>query len=224
MITSLTPAEQDEMKQKLQAMEIFKGAKPWLCSARYRADYLQMPSNLAQEKYIQGMQRLFATYGDTQVLFADCMNKVNRKGKSQKRAIIVTEKNIYKQEPGNYKVRKGELPLSQINSISMSRQRDTWVILHANGPYRDMVLDLGLDGIERYSEFVTVIYMQVKRLTETTIKVNFTEPITYNNSRTSKSPGQDGVLSFQACSDPKLNPSGSTFKPGKNNQSQILFK
>ena len=45
--------------------------------------------------------------------------KVNRHGKGQRRAIVVTDKTIYKQDPNNYKVKKGELPISEIIDINL---------------------------------------------------------------------------------------------------------
>lgn len=42
------------------------------------------------------MQLLLSTYDDTVIMFADYVNKVNGVGKSQKRGIVVTNKNIYK--------------------------------------------------------------------------------------------------------------------------------
>jgi hypothetical protein len=98
---------------------------------------------------------------------------VNKKGKSQKRSLVITDKSIYKQDPNNYKVRKSEIPLSGISAVSMSNNRDTFVVLHANAPYRDLVLDLGINGPERYSEFVTVVVDQVKKLTDANIPVKF---------------------------------------------------
>jgi hypothetical protein len=43
--------------------------------------------------------------------------KVNKVGKSQKRGIVVTEKNIYKHDPKNYKVKKFGTPLVEVRSI-----------------------------------------------------------------------------------------------------------
>lgn len=78
------------------------------------------------------MSNLFATYGDTEVLFADYVTlfdfsskfltveqlvKVNKAGKSQKRGIVVTEKNIYKHDPKNYKVKKFGTPIVEITKI-----------------------------------------------------------------------------------------------------------
>jgi len=223
MVKSLSADQQQEMRQKVSAYNIFYGKKPWDCARKYTADYLEGDSNPGKEKYLAGMTNLLAKFGDTEVLFSDYVNKVNRKGKSQKRAITVTDKNVYKQDPNNYKVKKGEIPLSQITSISLSPNKDTFVFLHTQTPYRDMVVDLGFTGIEKYSEFVTVIMDQIKKLKDTVPPVNFTNNVKYNNSREAKSPGTDCTCTFQPSTDPKQVLS-SAFKNGKSNANIISFK
>jgi len=53
-------------------------------------------------------------------------------------------------------------------------------------PYRDIVLDLGIDGTtERYSEFVTVLVQQIKKLADPPT-VTFANTVKYNNSRDEK--------------------------------------
>ncbi len=64
--------------------------------------------------------------GDSEVLFADYIIKVNSKSKADYRAVVVTDKHIYKQDPKNYKVKKFETPLDQITDISMSPKEDTF--------------------------------------------------------------------------------------------------
>jgi len=222
MITALTPAEQAHMRQKVLAYTIFKGRKPWAYSRPFKAEYLGMDSNPTKDKYIMGMQTLFSAYGDTEVLFADYVIKVNKVGKSQKRGIVVTEKNIYKHDPKNYKVKKFGTPLVEVISVSLSPQRDTFCVVHCKSPYRDFVLDLGIDGTpEKYSEFVTVLVREIQKLTDTTIEVNFSDQIQYNNSRDDKKPGTDCTLQFQPSQNAKLK--GSVFK-GKNNINIIEFK
>ncbi len=178
------------------------------------------------------MQLLFATYGtfskfssllgDTQVVFADYVNKVNPAGKVQKRGIVVTEKNIYKHDPKNYKVKKFGTPIVDVIGISLSKTRDTFVVLHCKGHYRDLVLDLGLAGNERYSEFVTIIVQERKKLTGEMLKVEFSEKIPYNNSRTATKPGQNCTLTFEASMDPKV--VGSVFKTGKGNVNTVTYR
>lgn len=221
MITALTPEQQAHMRQKVLSYDIFKGKKPWNIPRHYDADYLEKDTNPFKDKYLVGMQNLFATYGDTQVMFADYSNKINNKGKSQKRGIVVTEKNIYKHDPKNYKVKKFGTPLAEVTSISLSPRKDSFVVVHCRPPYRDLVLDLGIDGVDKYSEFVTVIVQEIRKLTGNTISVTFSDQITYNNSRDKNKPGVECTLGFQPNTDPKA--TGNVFKPGKNNYNQVLY-
>jgi hypothetical protein len=71
MVKSLSPEKKGEMKQKVEAYDIFHGKKTWDFARKFEADYLEMDSNPTKAKYVAGMQRLFSTYGDTSVLFAD---------------------------------------------------------------------------------------------------------------------------------------------------------
>lgn len=56
---------------------------------------------------------------------------------------------------------------------SLSVHRDAFVVVHAREPYRDLVADFGVTGSEKYSEFVSLLIMQMKQLTEQTVPVNF---------------------------------------------------
>jgi myosin-1 len=223
MITSLTPQQQAHMRQKVLAYTIFKGNKPWAYSRPFEAEYLGLDSNPHKENYIAGMQILFNSYGDAEVHFADYVMKVNKVGKAQKRGIVVTEKNIYKHDPKNYKVKKFGTPLINVQSISVSRQKDSFCVVHCKVPYRDFVLDLGIDGTpEKYSEFVTVLVQEIRKLTGNTVDVQFNDRIQYNNSRNEKKPGLDCALTFETTLDPKQK--GSTYKNGKNNVNIVVFR
>jgi len=196
MIKSLNSYDYTEMRQKVLAFTLFSKRKPWNCSRRFDADYVQILTNPDRLKFAVGMAKICGTFGDAQILFADYVNKINKRGKSQKRVIIVTEKNFYKQDPSNYSVKKSELSLEHIEAVSMSPLKDTFVVVHARAPYRDLVLDLGINGEERLSEFVVVLSYQVNLLTGNVIKVQFKNSIPYNNSRSKKNPGSDSMLTF----------------------------
>jgi len=107
-------------------------------------------------------------------------------------------------------------------SVSVPK-KDTFCIVHCNSPYRDFVLDLGVDGTpEKYSEFVTCIVHEVKKLNDNNIQVNFSDSIRYNNSRDEKKPGTECTLTFESTNDQKVK--GSVFKSGKNNTNTIQYK
>jgi len=93
------------------------------------------------------------------------------------------------------------------------------VVVHCNEPIRDLILDLGLSGSERVSEFVTVLVQTFTELTGKELKVNFSDRIKYNNSRKKGAGGADCSLLFEG--NPKV--LQSTFKKGKNNENKVLF-
>ena len=91
--------------------------------------------------------------------------------------MIVTDRNIYKYEPKQYKVRKDGVPLQAVTGISASTKQDTYVVVHCTPPERDMVVDLGRDSVEKVSEFVAVVYQQVQKLTNSPPSINFKDNI-----------------------------------------------
>ncbi|PRP88238.1 myosin IE [Planoprotostelium fungivorum] len=204
MVLALTAEQQAEMRQKVLAYTIFSGKKPWDCSRRYQADYLESDKNPNSKKYIEAMAKLFATYEDTSVNFAEYGNKFNSKNKPDFRGIVVTDKNIYKHDPKNYKIKKYETPIVQVTDICLSPFEDTFVIVHAVEPHRDLCFDLGIQGEEKASEFVVAVVQEHKKLTGKTLPIHFKDSITYNAGRTPKGKGVDYTLKFEATDDPKV--------------------
>jgi len=203
LIKSLNQVETAKVKQKILTYDLFHGKKIWKSNRPFEADYLSFEQNPTWKKYKDAIKQLFLKYGDSQILFADFVHKLNSGGKTDYRALVVTEKSIYKQDPKNYKIKRYDVPLSQITDISLSPKEDSFVVLHANKPYRDMVVDLALTGEERYSEFVTVIVSQIKNLNGVDVPVKFVENITFNNSRNAKSEGKPYSITFAPTTDPK---------------------
>jgi hypothetical protein len=104
----------------------------------------------------------------------------------------------------------------------MSPTEDTYVVIHAVEPHRDLCLDLGLTGEEKVSEFVVAVVSQYKKLTGNTLPVHFSDSIPYNVGRTPKSKGVDCTLKFEASSEPSKG-EGCGFKPGKGNVNTVLY-
>jgi len=204
--------EAEEMRQKCKVYDIFHGKKPWDLQRKYDADYLELDSNPNKAKYIEKTRTLFQTYGDTTILFADYILKLNRYGKAQKYCIVVTDHNVYKQDPKNFKVDKFGTPIINIAKISMSPYADTIVVMHCteDSGMRDIILNLGINNCERCSEFVAVLDLNYKKLTDKVLPIHFSPTIMYNNSRTKVKAGVDEELVFESA-----NVSTTTFVKGK---------
>lgn len=90
---------------------------------KFEADYLAREKNPNRVKYETAVQTLFHTFGDTQILFADEVSKISRAGKPENRIMVVTDKNIYKENPKTYKVKnfegteKGGIPIVDVTGV-----------------------------------------------------------------------------------------------------------
>jgi myosin-1 len=145
---------------------------------RFEADYLDSPNIPNRAKYEQAVQALFKKFGDTQVLFSGFVDKVNRKGKIDKRSFVVTEQHIYKQNPKDYKVKTFGIdgfgiPIIDLEGISMSPNADGFVVLHVNTHIdKDALIDVGTKP-EKLSELVTVLVTAYNKLTNKDLPVRF---------------------------------------------------
>jgi len=209
LVLRLTPDAQGEMRQKVLTRDLFSNNKIWDVARRYEADYLEKPTNPHQKTYCEVSKELFAKFNDTNILFADYVDKINPNGKTQRRGLVITEKNIYKHNPVNYKVKKIAIPISTVTGISLSPYSDNYVVIGVLYPARDIVL-----SIEKYAEFVTVLFHAYENLVGSKTPLTFVDRIPYNNSREGKDPGQDNTLTFQRCG-PKEKP--NSFSKSKNN-------
>jgi len=212
MVTSLTSEQQAAVRQKIAAYNIFHGKKPWACGPKWNADYLEKDTNPASKKYAKAVQLLFQKYGDTNINFSAYANKINRVGKVQRIGVVVTNLNIYKYDAKSFKMIKFGTPISTIESISLSPNKDGYVILKIKSTevYRDLLLDFFLFGEEeKYSEFVTVLSTVAQNLGGNPT-ISFITSLQYNNSRKKGDPGKVQSLSWQSSSDPKQQ--GTVFK------------
>lgn len=216
MVRSLG-AEQSTVRQKALALEIFRGNKPWICPRKFESNYLEKPNNPLHLKCGEAFRKIFKDYGDTNVLYADYIYKLNDKGKTEKRGVLITNLHMFKLHPKTFKVRRKEIPLVSVVSISVSPYKDGVIVFHIKQPERDLVLDLGMCGYEGVSEAVTVVVEQILKVTGLRIPVDFSTNITFNNSRPSK---KDYVMTFQQDQTP---PGQSSIHKGKNNNYIVSY-
>ena len=79
------------------------------------------------------VQKMLAKNGDNQpspeqVQFSDFLVKINKKGKEQTRALLITDKAVYNLMPNDFKKCKRRIKLENIGSISVSQTSDEFVV------------------------------------------------------------------------------------------------
>jgi len=244
--TALSDVAKATVHQKIQALGIFRGnkgwsapygydfsvweqAKKWNSKRDWKADYISsaVEQTKGQAKFREICQDICGPAGDDTVAFADVCIKVNKRGKSQQQVILVTDKNIYKYKVKNYERIKFGIPLSQAKAIYMSKLVDTFVVIQFASPYRDMVLNMGSHGEERFSELVTVLRAIVEELTHLWIPVSFVSALKYNNSRTETKVGDELNMTWVTAGEKdKWKPEehgNCIFKSAGKGQSKIIY-
>jgi len=177
--TKISKIKQDELphfRTKLLAYDMFNGVKPWCPQRNWVHLYLEKEGNPNRAAYQKAMTSMIAKGGDTAIHFCDYITKTNSSYKQEQRGIVVTNMNIYKHDPKNFKVANKPIPIAEIINISCFTGRDQWVIVHTSDKQQDLLFDLSHSSKfeeERCSEFVTVLCEQYKILTGHNLPVNF---------------------------------------------------
>jgi hypothetical protein len=96
-VLALSEADRALVRQKILCSDLYLKRKPWNPLRPFKGDYLGRNSdNERKDKFHVAVQKMFQTHGDTMILFADDVSKVNSAFKAQLRTLIVTEQSIYK--------------------------------------------------------------------------------------------------------------------------------
>jgi len=220
-IATLSLEGREYMRQKIVSLDLFRGHKPWDPSRAFTSDYMDVDSNPHKKEFETAVHMMFQKFGDREINFADVCVKVNRKGKSQEQAILVTDQNIYKYHALKYKIIKHGSPLQDVKGIVLSPNHDSFMVIQFEHA-RDMVLDLGTHGCERYSELTTVLVQLLAALGKR-IPVQFQSSFVYNNSREGGKKGTDMTLTFQVKPATDPSPSTCTWVSGKGNSGIIMY-
>jgi len=126
---------------------------------------------------------------DEEVLFADEIKKVNRRGKPEKRFLIVTVDAFYvismaiKKKQPFYNVTR-RTALADISGISLSTLQDNLICLHIPKEY-DNIFES-----DKKTEIAAIVMFQVELLTRSVPRIDFTDSITY------KSRGGQSTMKF----------------------------
>jgi len=209
MVKFLTKEQQVVVRQKVATSDIFKGKKAWANARKFSGNYL---SDSAINPTAPAFQTALASpaLGNPKIVFATQAVKVNPKGKGQPRAILMTDKGIYKLDPKSYKVKKILTPYESIVGVHMSPHKDNFIVILCQPPFRDFLLDIegspdGNPANERMSEMTILLKERCKDL-----KVSFGESVKFNNRRPAT---VDITLSFKtdaAVQKPVYKPAGGS--------------
>ncbi|XP_072510343.1 unconventional myosin-Ig [Notamacropus eugenii] len=136
LVKNIPPSDMAQIKAKVAAMGVLQGLRQdWGCRRAWSRDYLSstIDNPTAAVPFAQQLKNLQEKDGFRNVLFSSHVRKVNRFNKNRDRALLLTDKHLYKLEPNKqYRVMRA-VPLSHVTGLSVTSGQDQLVVLHAKG-------------------------------------------------------------------------------------------
>ncbi|XP_016530853.1 unconventional myosin-Ig isoform X2 [Poecilia formosa] len=133
IVKNIPPSDMLEVRAKVAALTSLSGErKDWGVGRAWERDYLSnaRDSPHTSAAFIRVSKELKNKDGYGQVVFSAFCRKMNRFNKSTDRALLITDKFVYKLEPKKqYKVLK-RLPLDSFTGLSVTSGADQMVALH----------------------------------------------------------------------------------------------
>uniref|UniRef100_A0A8C7SL74 Myosin 1D n=1 Tax=Oncorhynchus mykiss TaxID=8022 RepID=A0A8C7SL74_ONCMY len=166
LIKDLTPEEKLQIRAKVATLEALKGQRPDLGLQRtWEGNYLKRDSPDTASSFTLVSCELQRKDKFMRVLFSCNVRKINRFHKAEDRAVLITDRHLYKMDPlKQYKPMKS-IPLYNVTGVSVSPGKDQLVVFHTKDS-RDLVVCLqGMvpAGDSRIGELVGTLLSHFKR-------------------------------------------------------------
>uniref|UniRef100_A0A8C8MLK1 Myosin ID n=1 Tax=Oncorhynchus tshawytscha TaxID=74940 RepID=A0A8C8MLK1_ONCTS len=142
LIKDLTPEEKLQIRAKVATLEALKGQRPDLGLQRtWEGNYLKRDSPDTASSFTLVSCELQRKDKFMRVLFSCNVRKINRFHKAEDRAVLITDRHLYKMDPlKQYKPMKS-IPLYNVTGVSVSPGKDQLVVFHTKDS-RDLVVCL----------------------------------------------------------------------------------
>ncbi|KAL0984219.1 hypothetical protein UPYG_G00138660 [Umbra pygmaea] len=179
LIKDLTPDQKLQIKAKVATLEALKGQRPDLGLQRaWEGNYLKRDSPDKASSFTLVSSELQRKDKFMRVLFSCNVRKINRFHKAEDRAILITDRHLYKMDPlKQYKPMKN-IPLHNVTGVSVSPGKDQLVVFHTKDS-RDLVVCLQTmtpPGDSRIGELVGTLLSHFKSENRK-LQVNISSPI-----------------------------------------------
>eukprot|EP01135_Chromosphaera_perkinsii_P000792 Nk52_evm80s151 gene=Nk52_evmTU80s151 len=185
MIFSLSPPEQKMMRLKTLGYSVFSGKKPsWGFKNQWLGDYLSRPEyNAHAEAYQASIKSILSRDKGSEVLFSSHAVKLDRKGKTDMRAIVLTTKGLYKLNPNKaYKSKHAIKSLKDVVGVSMTSCEDDTLVVHfRSGAGGDLVFNLDNFNGSHSAELAVLIKFTCLCTCHNRIPINVLNTISFSH-------------------------------------------
>uniref|UniRef100_A0A8C4QPE4 Myosin IG n=1 Tax=Eptatretus burgeri TaxID=7764 RepID=A0A8C4QPE4_EPTBU len=163
LIDRVPLADRPQLQAKVAALDLLGGKRQhWGCGDHWEGNYLasMKENNTTMTFFTTVANQLKRKDKYMRTLFSCHVCKINRFNKSQNRALLITDRHLYKLEPmKNYRVMK-TIPLYNVSGVSVTSGREQLAVFHIKGS-DDLVICL-TQPAERIGELVGTLAYHYK--------------------------------------------------------------
>lgn len=174
MILSNVPkSDWPQLRIKVIAGDVLMGKRAdWGVRETWEGNYLastrENPDSSAFQSAVKNMRN---KDGFREVLFSSLVRKINRNDKMSERAILVTDRQIYKLHSKTFKPLRSPIPILEVSGISVSPGQDQLVIIHLRGGNDFVVSLMSQSNANRVGELTGLLLRQYQLLNRADLRV-----------------------------------------------------
>lgn len=143
IVRRIPKTEWPAVELRCAAYEALHGKRNnWLKQRKWQGNYLSLQSEnqSAADVFTSRINQLRSKDKFSEVKFSAHVRKVNKGNKCEDRAVVVTDRHVYKLNPAkSYKPMRAGVPLNKVRGVSVSSGSDQLLIIHIDGA-DDLVL------------------------------------------------------------------------------------
>nr|XP_045596095.1 unconventional myosin ID-like [Procambarus clarkii] len=173
ILSNIDKAEWPQLRIKVIAGDALMGKRvDWGVRESWVGNYLattkENPEASTFESAVRNMRN---KDGFREVLFSSLVRKINKKDKMAERAIMLTDKQIYKLHSKTFKPLRSPIPILEVSGVSVSPGQDQLVIIHLRGG-NDLVISLSSQSnANRVGELTGLLLRQYQLLNRSELRV-----------------------------------------------------
>ncbi|PVD30004.1 hypothetical protein C0Q70_09265 [Pomacea canaliculata] len=166
ILRKIPKEERPQWHLKVLAGDLLMRRRPeWGLKRKWEGNYLaQTRENSSTADFVSQINLLKSKDGFTKVLFSSFVRKANKHNKTAERAIVFTDKFIYKLDhKKHFKAMQKGIPFTNVTGVSITQGSDQLIVVHLSGG-NDLVLCLYSHvNEERIGELVGILANLINR-------------------------------------------------------------
>eukprot|EP00048_Salpingoeca_helianthica_P007067 m.106072 g.106072 ORF g.106072 m.106072 type:complete len:1056 (+) comp14216_c1_seq4:94-3261(+) len=181
MVLRLTKEEQHEVRLKIIADALLRGRRDaWSVAPRWRGDHLgQFSETESAVVFRHALATIKAQEGFSKILFSALGVKMSTKGRTDRRAVVLTDKGMLRLNPDGYKQGSEMLALHLISALTIMPEHNGVAVLHFKGE-GDMLFCFDIPDV--VPELTAVLVQHLFKLNRKVFKVDVSANIAFTHN------------------------------------------